>query len=104
VSSTVWDVEGSAASGMVTATVIVPASIATRLAGYAARGEVALVVTGATASNSAAPVTHRAKPKPRASIAVRPSITPSTKPHAKASTKPKPKPTTTPSTKPTHHS
>jgi hypothetical protein len=104
VSSTVWDVQGSAASGMVAATVIVPASIATRLAGYAARGEVALVVTGASAASAAAPITHHAKPKPHATIVVRPSTTPSTKPHAKASTKPKPKPSTTPSTKPAHHS
>jgi hypothetical protein len=106
VTSTVWDVQGSAAAGMVTATVIVPASIATRLAGYATRGEVALVVTGATASSSFAPIRQHAKPKTRPSITIRPSTTPSTKPHVKASIKPKPttKPSTKPTTKPSHHS
>lgn len=43
--TTVWDVQGSAASGTTLATLLVPATIATRLAGYAARGEVALVAT-----------------------------------------------------------
>jgi hypothetical protein len=97
VTSTVWDVQGSAAAGLVSATVIVPASIATRLAGYATRGEVTLVVTGATASSAAAPI-HRATPKTHASTTIRPRSTPSTKPRTKASTKPKP------STKPSHHS
>lgn len=97
VTSTVWDVQGSAAAGLVSATVIVPASIATRLAGYATRGEVTLVVTGATASSAAAPI-RRAKPKTHASTTIRPRSSPSTKPRTKASTKPKP------STKPSHHS
>ncbi len=100
VSSTVWDVQGSAAAGLVTATVIVPAAIATRLAGYAARGEVALVVTAATQSSLAAPIPHRAKPKAHPSITVGPSSAPSTKPSSKASTKPG----TKPSSKPSHHS
>jgi hypothetical protein len=72
VSSTVWDVQGSVSAGMVTATVIVPASIATRLAGYATRGEVALVVTGAAASSSAAQIQRHAKPNPHASIPTKP--------------------------------
>lgn len=59
--TTVWDVQGSAASGMTLATVIVPTTIATRLAGYAARGEIALVATGAAkvpASASSVPPVH----------------------------------------------
>ncbi len=107
VTSTVWDVQGSAAAGLVTATVIVPAAIATRLAGYATRGEVALVVTSATPSVSSPAVRHHAKPRIRPSIPISPTTSASTKPHTKASTKPtsKPstKPTSTPSTKPTHH-
>lgn len=99
VPSTVWDVQGSAAAGLVTATVIVPATIATRLAGYATRGEVTLVVTAATPSSSSAVARHHAKPKTHTSITIRPTTTPSTKPHTKASTKP----TSKPSTKPTHH-
>jgi hypothetical protein len=85
--STVWNVQGSAAAGMVTASVIVPAAIATQLAGYATRGEIALVAVGATAS-SAAPGGSRARPT--TSATVRPSSSPSTKPHSKPSTKPKP--------------
>lgn len=42
----VWDVQGAGASGTTLATVVVPTTIATQLAGYAARGEVALVATG----------------------------------------------------------
>jgi hypothetical protein len=93
ISSTVWDVQGSVAAGMVTATVIVPATIATRLAGYATRGELALVVTAAPASSSAAPIRHAAKPKTHR-ITTRPSSSPSTH-----TTKPKSKP----SSKPSHH-
>jgi hypothetical protein len=83
--TTVWDVQGSAAAGMVTATVIVPASIATRLAGYATRGEVALVVTSATPSTAAVAPPHHPKPP----STTRPVTTPS--PHTKATTKPKSK-------------
>jgi hypothetical protein len=104
VGSTVWDVQGSAAAGLITATVIVPATIATRLAGYATRGEVALVVTSATQSASAAPIPHRAKPKPHPSITVGPSNTPTTRPSTKPSSKPSTKPSNKPSTKPSHHS
>jgi hypothetical protein len=59
--TTVWDVRGSASSGATLATVMVPATIATQLAGYAARGEVALVATGwtrATPSTSTSPTTN----------------------------------------------
>jgi hypothetical protein len=104
VTSTVWDVQGSAAAGMVTATVIVPASIATRLAGYAARGEVALVVTGAAATSAAAPIRHRPKPKAHPSIPISPSTSPSTKPTTKPKPKPSSKPSAKPSTTPSHHS
>jgi hypothetical protein len=96
IGSTVWDVQGSAAAGLITATVIVPAAIATRLAGYATRGEVALVVTGAPQSSSAAPIPHRAKPKAHPSVTVGPSSSPTTKASSK--------PTSKPSTKPSHHS
>ena len=68
--STVWDVQGSAAAGLVTASVIVPAGIATQLAGYAARGEIALVATGATVTT--------------------PSSTPTTRPRSRSGSKPKP--------------
>jgi hypothetical protein len=84
--TTVWNVQGSVAAGMVTATVIVPASIATRLAGYATRGEVALVVTSATPPTPTVAPTHHAKPKPPPT---RPSTTPSPT-HTKATTKSKP--------------
>jgi hypothetical protein len=104
IGSTVWDVQGSAAAGLVTATVIVPATIATQLAGYATRGEVALVVTGAAQSTSAAPIRHRAKPKPHPTITTRPTSTPTPGPSTKPSTKPSNKPSNKPSTKPSHHS
>jgi hypothetical protein len=80
--TTVWDVQGSAASGMTLATVMVPATIATRLAGYAARGEIALVATGAArvpASANSAPAAH-----------ITPSVShskPATKPSSKTSSK-----------------
>lgn len=45
-STTVWSVSGPDSSGGVQATVLVPRSLATTLAGYAASGEVALVSVG----------------------------------------------------------
>jgi hypothetical protein len=42
----VWDTHGPDASGTVSASVIIPARHATQLAGFAARGEVAVVATG----------------------------------------------------------
>jgi hypothetical protein len=89
--STVWDVQGSAASGLVTATVIVPTNIATRLAGYAARGEVALVVTAAATSTSAAgvrPPGTKTTIKPTTSPSIRSRSKTGTKPHSKPSHKP----------------
>jgi hypothetical protein len=85
-SSTVWDVQGSVAAGMVTASVIVPVTIATQLAGYAARGEIALVVTSATSNSVTAARPHT---KPTISSTIPPSTTATTKPHSKPSSKPK---------------
>jgi hypothetical protein len=85
-SSTVWDVQGSVAAGMVTASVIVPVTIATQLAGYAARGEIALVVTSATSNSVTAARPHT---KPTISTTIPPSTTATTKPHSKPSSKPK---------------
>lgn len=82
--STVWDVQGSAAAGMVTAIVIVPAADATQLAGYASRGEVALVITPAPGSSSAAVVT------PSASTTTSPVRAPGSKSHSKSGSKPNP--------------
>jgi hypothetical protein len=84
--STVWDVEGSAAAGMVTASVIVPAAIATQMAGYAARGEIALVATSVSATSATSARTHTT---PSTHPTTTP-ISPSTKPHSKSSGKPKP--------------
>jgi hypothetical protein len=54
--ATIWSTSGPDSSGSVTATVVVPRSIATSLAGYASRGEVAVVAIGAAgASNPASP-------------------------------------------------
>jgi hypothetical protein len=80
--STVWDVQGSAAAGMVTASVIVPAAIATQLAGYATRGEIALVATGATAASAS---THATVAPPASTPA-----TTTTGSHSKSGSKPKP--------------
>jgi hypothetical protein len=80
--STVWDVQGSAAAGMVTASVIVPAAIATQLAGYATRGEIALVATGATAASAS---THATVAPPASAPA-----TTTTRSHSKSGSKPKP--------------
>lgn len=44
-SATVWSVTGSSSTGAVSVTVVVPAYLATSLAGYASRGQVALVAT-----------------------------------------------------------
>jgi hypothetical protein len=85
--STVWDVQGSAAAGMVTASVIVPAAIATQLAGYATRGEIALVATGATAASAAS---VRARTKASTQSTTTPGGSASTRSHSKASNKPKP--------------
>jgi hypothetical protein len=84
--STVWDVQGSAAAGMVTAIVIVPAADATQLAGYASRGEVALVVTPAPGSCSAAAVTPTARTTTQAARAS------GTKSHSKSGRKSNSKP------------
>jgi hypothetical protein len=46
--TTVWDEQGPDTSGTTQATVVVPASVAVRLAQYAAQGEVALVQTDQT--------------------------------------------------------
>jgi hypothetical protein len=84
--TTVWDVQGSAASGMTLATVIVPTTIATRLAGYAARGEIALVATGAArvpGSANSTPATHIT---PSVSHS-KPTTKPTTKPSSKTSSK-----------------
>jgi hypothetical protein len=81
--STVWDVQGSAAAGMVTASVIVPAAIATQLAGYATRGEIALVATGATTSSAS---THAAVTPPPTT----PASTTTTRSHSRSGSKPKP--------------
>jgi hypothetical protein len=83
-SSTVWDVQGSAAAGMVTAIVVVPAADATQLAGYASRGEVALVVTPAPGSSSVASVT------PSTQTTTKSARPPSTQSHSKSGSKPKP--------------
>jgi hypothetical protein len=79
--STVWNVQGSAAAGLVTASVIVPASIATQLAGYATRGEIALVATGASAASARAATTTRPPTTPGTST---------TRPHSKTTSKAKP--------------
>ncbi len=55
VTTTVWYLQGPDSSGTTLATVVVPAALATRLAGYAAQGEVALVATDSAAPAGAAP-------------------------------------------------
>jgi hypothetical protein len=58
-STTVWDLQAQDAQGDEAATVIVPASLASKLTSYAARGEVSLVATAAPP-----PTTKPPAPKP----------------------------------------
>lgn len=66
--TTVWYLQGPDSSGNTDATIIVPARLETVLAGYAARGEIALVATGqsgaAPAPAGAAPAPATVTPKP----------------------------------------
>ncbi|MGO9727975.1 MAG: hypothetical protein ACLPN6_21950 [Streptosporangiaceae bacterium] len=66
--TTVWYLQGPDSSGNADATIIVPARLETVLAGYAARGEIALVATGqsgaAPAPAGAAPAPATVTPKP----------------------------------------
>jgi hypothetical protein len=55
ISTTVWDLQPPDSAGDQEATVIVPSSLASRLAGYAARGEVSLVATAAPPAPSQSP-------------------------------------------------
>jgi hypothetical protein len=64
ISTTVWDISAADAAGDVEASVIVPSSMATGLAGYAARGQVSLV---ATAAAPAPRTTPSSSPAPHAS-------------------------------------
>ncbi len=74
VTTTVWYLQGPDSSGNTLATVIVPAGLATRLAGYAAQGQIALVASGQVSAAAAAPAASpnpavsskpaKAKPKP----------------------------------------
>jgi hypothetical protein len=63
ISTTVWDISAADATGDVEASVIVPSSMATGLAGYAARGQVSLVATAAAPAPAApsAPSSHAGK-------------------------------------------
>jgi hypothetical protein len=58
ISTRVWDLQPPTSSGEMQASVLVPTTVATTLAGYAARGEVSLVAT-------AAPPAPTTTPKPR---------------------------------------
>ena len=62
VSTTVWYLQGPDSSGSTLATIVVPAHLATRLAGYAARGEIALVATSGNAGALAPPASGSGPP------------------------------------------
>jgi hypothetical protein len=55
ISTTVWDISAADATGDIEASVIVPSSMATGLAGYAARGQVSLVATAAAPARATTP-------------------------------------------------
>ncbi len=59
INTTIWDLQPPDAGGNQEAAVIVPSSMASRLSGYAARGEVSLVATSAPPAPSTTP-----SPKP----------------------------------------
>jgi|SRR5580658_2787477 hypothetical protein len=61
VNTTVWDLQPPDASGDVEATVVVPNSMATTLASYAARGEVSLVATAAPPAPATLPSSKKAR-------------------------------------------
>ena len=68
ISTTVWDVSAPEVTGDVEASVIVPSSMATGLAGYASRGQVSLVATAAAPAPRTTPSTSPSKkPAKRAS-------------------------------------
>lgn len=70
INTTVWDLEPPDSSGNQAAAVVVPSSIATRLSGFAARGQVALVATSAPPAPSTTP---SPKPTARPGHSVKPS-------------------------------
>lgn len=68
INTTVWDLQPPDSAGDQDAAVVVPSSIAARLSGYAARGQVALIATSAppapSTTPSPKPASHSAKPSP----------------------------------------
>jgi hypothetical protein len=93
--ATVWAASAPDTSGTVTATVLVPAWQAVSLAGYASRGEVALVAVSDSAKPPAAtPPPAAAKPAPRASTRPAPAASAKAAPaaSAKATAKASPQP------------
>jgi hypothetical protein len=72
--TSVWDVQGASSAGTTAVSVVVPAGMATRLASYAARGEVALIAVSNSASASGlTPSSGSASPATTAHHGTRPA-------------------------------
>jgi hypothetical protein len=72
--TSVWDVQGASSSGTTAVSVVVPAGMATRLASYAARGEVALIaVANSTSAVGPTPSSATTSPATTAHHGTRPT-------------------------------